>query len=174
MFSILAAFLLAKLVHSFPFPSNSPSLLNVSTISAFHSPSRNASTALGDQVKNCFESQTSRVTPDSVDCDSAILQMGRDFTREMMRFSRQSNADFKLPRSYRYGSCVVYLDMVHDADEDIVSTSRIVTDALSLNRECVHDPDPWKYQLGGVISIWPKDLLYVVLFGRETGALAVS
>ena len=172
MLDILIVLLLAHLANTFPLLLDKPSLLNVSAFSLFNPPSRNSSAVLEDQRTHCLEPQIGRLKPDSRDCDVAISLMNKDFTHETMRFSRKPNADFKLPKSYRSGSCVFYLDMVHGADEDTVSTTQLMTDALTLNRNCVRDPDPWKHQLGGVMSVWPRDLLYVVLFGGDPRAVS--
>lgn len=90
-----------------------------------------------------------------------------------MTFSRQASAQFQLPKTYRAGSCVVYLDMFKDTDEDTVRTRDVWKDAMSLNRECVGHSGEAAERLGGVTSVGRRRLLFVTIFGTgdpERGA----
>ena len=59
----------------------------------------------------------------------------------------------------------MYLDMYGDEEVDRVRISDIYLEAMRLNTECVEYREDTE-KLGGVVSVGPRNFLFVVLFGK--------
>ena len=147
----------ARLLLNFSSPSLPPLITSLTNTSVF----------LGNQLKQCFQPGLGRLPTTYEDCEMAAYRMNSDSTGETMTFSRQPTAQMRLPRSWRAGTCVVYLDMLHDTDEDTLQTMEVLMEMLALNTECIGRQNLEALRLGGLVSVGPKQLLHVVIFGRE-------
>ncbi len=160
-------------VLAIPLHSNLSTLLNSSSASIFNfSPSRTSNLS---SAGNCFEPRSGRLPTNYHDCEEAASQINPLSLPYPITFSRRPEAQFKLPRSYRSRTCIIYLDMVQDTDEDTVLLLDVWGASMDLAHECVRR-NPWgSPTLGGYVSVGPAKLLHVVIFGREDpGAVGIA
>lgn len=77
-------------------------------------------------------------------------------------FGRGSRATYKLPKTFRIGTCVVNLDMVRPEQIDFLTLSEVQQAALVLARQCVTGV---LYKAGGIVAVGPRKVLYITMFG---------
>lgn len=123
---------------------------------------------------NCFDSSfaSRMVVPDYQDCVNAtqeILDQAKDVNAQRT-FRRAQGAMFMLPWVARNSTCVVSLDVANDDDWDRFTPWKAYTAALSLANVCVRDHSG----LGGKLTIGPRNVVTLMLFGRESPALESS
>ena len=171
MLAIVITSFIIHYIYAFPFLFNNQGSFNVSSFLPFITSPQNASDSQIEQVKQCFVPKAGRLPIKAPDCDLAAYDMNKDFDKsaDYATFSRQPSAEYRLPRIYRSGSCLIYLDMVSDMDEDTIYTAEITAETMSLVSQCVGGPDrkPEDPHLGGVADIGIRQLLHVVVFGRD-------
>lgn len=142
----------------------SPFHSNLSSASILNSFPTNTSTL--SSAGYCFEPRIGRLPPNYRDCELTASQIDPLRFTSPVTFSRRPEAQFKLPKSYRSGTCIIYLDMVQDTDEDRFPLIDVWDATMNLAHACVR-PDPWAGpRLGGFISVGPARSLCVVIFGR--------
>ena len=116
--------------HNLP---DSPSL-NSSGLTLLHPTSING-------CKGCFDaaSEPRPVPAQTSDCLHATLQIIQkgSVTRPIIMARRITKGFFQLPQVFRYGTCVVSVDVAHDEDEDRFPLLTIHKAALDLSMECV-------------------------------------
>ena len=118
----------------------------------------------GDE--DCFDASADpRLIPAQMeDCLEGALQIRQvgSLTRPLT-FSRQSRGIFQLPHVFRSGTCVISVDVVHDADRDTFPLWVINNAALDLAMECVGQ----SFHVGGKKFVGPNQVVYVMVFGRH-------
>lgn len=116
--------------------------------------------------ENCFEPNPNYLPTNYRDCESAMLQLNPHGTVSELIFSRMSLANgYKLPRFFRSGTCVLYLDMVYDDDFDTMTLGDVATIASQLALQCTVTVS--SNALGGVARVGPKQLMCVELMGTR-------
>ena len=178
MFTTLIALSIINCACAFPFLLDVKTSFNVSSFLPSITTPNNTSAILSQQLKECFEPRAGRSPIDERDCHLAAHEMNKDFDSypDYIIFGRQPSAQLKLPKSYHAGSCMIYLDMVLDEDQDSIPSIEVTDDTVSLIGECVGGPDwpPDKPHLAGVIGVGKRQLLYVVVQGRDLDIPRVS
>ena len=115
---------------------------------------------------DCFNaSADSRlIEPKMDDCLQAVQRVRQvgTLTRPLI-FSRRARGIFPLPQVFRSGTCVISVDVVHDADSDIFPLLVVNNAALDLAMECVGGSS----HVGGKKFIGPRQVVYVMVFGRN-------
>ncbi|CAD6585866.1 MAG: hypothetical protein ASARMPREDX12_002145 [Alectoria sarmentosa] len=98
------------------------------------------------------------------DCLYAAQQiLPKGSPRRAINFTRRrTKGFFQLPKVFRYGTCVISVDVVQDSDEDKFQLLIVYEATLDLIRTCVAG----FYHAGGTIFVGPKKLVYVLVFGR--------
>lgn len=118
----------------------------------------------------------------SSDCDEANDQIiGSRNKWAPYIFSRKPSTDphwYQLPVKYTYGSCVIFIDMKNDKDEDSVRVTYVASSAWVLAHKCSGEENP-EYRYGGfmTVSVGAADLISINVYGRPSGqspTLAVS
>lgn len=157
MFRILCFCLcIAPLAFATPFQLDTPPSLNIPSLANFSTGS------------DCFE-ESHHLPTNHRDCETAVSQIDDSADSRILIFSRMLDAEIKLPKSYRSGTCVIYLDMAHDADFDMLSLPQVAYAALGLVFQCVtRQMAMGKQPLGGITKVGPKKLLNIVMFGRTS------
>ncbi len=118
----------------------------------------------------CYEPKIGRLPINFKDCQDAASQINPDFKTQFFTFGRQSSEDpnyIKLPKSYRSGTCIIYLDMLQDTDQDLLTLPMVWKATTHLANECVGQQAESALRLGGILGIPPRNLLHVVIFGRK-------
>lgn len=156
--------LLRTLAIASPFHPNLPTSLRPSSASTLEFFPRTTSTFIN--ASYCFEPKTGPLPLNYRDCEVAASEIDPLRLTYPVTFSRRPYAQFKLPKSYRSGTCIIRLDMVHDTDEDRFPLLNVRGAAMELAQACVR-PDPSAGpRLGGSVSVGPAKLLHVVMFGK--------
>ena len=114
---------------------------------------------------DCFDASADpRLIPAEMeDCRRAALLI-RQFgppTRSLI-FSRLAPGIFTLPQVFRWGTCVIDVDVVNDGDNDIFPLWVVNNAVLELTMECVGGSS----HLGGKRFVGPNLVVYVMIFGR--------
>lgn len=116
--------------------------------------------------EDCFNASADpRLIPALMeDCLEGALQIRQvgSITRNLV-FSRHSRGIFPLPQAFRSGTCVISVDVVHDADKDIFPLWVVNNAALDLMMECVGG----SFHVGGKKFVGPNQVVYVMVFGRH-------
>jgi len=163
-------FTLLSSINASPMQLASPILLGTSlnnntNLSVFNS------TTLQIGPENCFEPKPGRIVTNYRDCEQAAIQFNPESIVAQLIFSRGPSAQYKLPRSFRAGTCVMYLDMPFDEDYDTLTLPDIALVAGKLAMECTAQGSSNAF--GGIAAVGPKKLLHVEFFGRvDPGANA--
>ena len=119
-----------------------------------------------DEHEDCFDSSTAPGGPYLArheDCLNAINEVFH--VRSPLRpvtFSRSRYIDFMLPNVMRSGSCVLSIDVMHDADRDKLKPSLVYTAARAITSQCTQGA----YHFGGSTVAGPRSIVHVVVFGR--------
>ncbi|KAL8777824.1 MAG: hypothetical protein Q9213_007695 [Squamulea squamosa] len=111
----------------------------------------------------CFEtSDHPIVTTTYHDCFQVIkFLMSHGRTRLPTLFSRKPNVGYELPEQWIYRSCLLYLDMVDDDEEETTSFKDVAVAAGTVMVGCVVRPP----HMGGTQYVGPKRVMNVTLFG---------
>lgn len=105
------------------------------------------------------------------DCEVATDAIIGDKDRtQKYTFSREPVATkfyYPLPATFRYRSCVVFLDMNNNSDQDTVRLSIVEATAFVLAHKCSGEEKPVD-QYGGMatVGVAAKDLINVWVYGR--------
>lgn len=105
------------------------------------------------------------------DCDKASDQIIGDRNRWMTYiFSRKHSTSpdwYQLPARITYRSCVIFLDMNNDKDEDPVRVNYVASSAWVLARKCSGEDDT-EHRYGGfmTVSVGAADLISINVYGR--------
>lgn len=98
------------------------------------------------------------------DCTTVVdMMLAGDKSQAPMHFSRKAGQGYQVPHRWIYGSCVVLINLVDEA-EDTMSISTIANTALGIMHLCVSRPGT--PGLGGREYTGPKDKMLVLLAGR--------
>lgn len=109
----------------------------------------------------------------SSDCDEANDQIiGNRNKWAPYIFSRKPSTDphwYQLPVKYIYGSCVIFIDMKNDKDEDSVRVTYVASSAWVLAHKCSGEENP-EYRYGGfmTVSVGAADLISINVYGRPS------
>lgn len=76
-------------------------------------------------------------------------------------FGRGAGMTFRLPRSMRWGSCMVKIDTRHDIDFDLISLWEVYETALDRIDKCATGENIY----GGYRAVGPRNIVYVYVFG---------
>lgn len=174
MVSFISILLMVPFLYAFPLLLDDVISPNDSSIPPPIVAPGNTSLALGQQFIDCFEPKIGRLPTSYQDCEMAATEMLVDFVHGPITLSRRPIADIQLPKSYRAGTCVVYLDMLHDSDIVTLSTAEVLRDTMILNMNCVGRQDRITTRLGGVIGVGSNSLLYITMYGRRSNARGVA
>ena len=130
---------------------------NVASVSA---------SAVDDEHDDCFDPSTAPGGPYPArheDCLNAIKEVFH--FRSPFRpipFSRSSYIGFMLPNVMRSGSCVISIDVMHDADQDKLKPLLVYTAARAIASKCTQGA----YHFGGSMVVGPRSIVQVVVSGR--------
>ena len=115
---------------------------------------------------DCFDASAHpRLIPAQMeDCRQAalLIQEIGQLTRPVT-LSRHSRGNFPLPQVFRSGTCVITVDVVHDADSDRFPLWVVNNAALDLAGDCVER----SFHVGGKKFVGPNQIVYVMIFGRN-------
>ena len=114
---------------------------------------------------SCFDASTVRPRPIYYDCTRAIAEMDKGTGTRPYIFGRGDDVNYKLPRTFISGTCLVNLDMVYDDDRDTLPFLAIKDVARDLATRCI---DGSVFKVGGVASVSPRKLLYITIMGTVT------
>lgn len=170
--SAVCYLLVVLLAHATPLHLLSP--LQTCPILTFPPFTINTTASIPDQ---CYDPEPGRLPTTFKDCHNAASQINPDQETKSFTFGRPFSLApnyIKLPKSYRHGTCIVYLDMVHDTDRDSLTLSEVWRGTLHLAQECVGQQAERALRLGGIMSIGPRKLLHVVMFGRQNQVAAAD
>ncbi len=134
----------------------------------------NTTTSIPDQ---CYEPKPGRLPTTFRDCQHAASQINPDHETKSFTFGRPFSLlpnYIELPKSYRHGTCIVYLDMAHDTDQDSLTLLEVGRGTLHLAQECIGQQAESALRLGGIMSVGPRKLLYIVMFGRQDQVAAAD
>ena len=95
-------------IHASPFQLAAPILLGTSTNNVTSLSTVN-SVSLQVSPGNCFDPKPGRLPTNYRDCERALLQLNPDGIVAQLFFGRVPYTQFRLPRSFRAGTCVYYL-----------------------------------------------------------------
>lgn len=127
--------------------------------------STSTATALSDTLGgDCFTDARLLLASHS-DCLNAanlVLKAFR-YPHRPYYFARQSNLEFMLPQVFRYGTCVISLDVAKDDEDDVFMPWEAFSNAVGLATKCFGIGEG----LGGKIFIGPKKVVYMIVFGRK-------
>ncbi|KAL8779979.1 MAG: hypothetical protein Q9203_001163 [Teloschistes exilis] len=116
---------------------------------------------------DCFKPESSTSRPTAFNrCSIAIEKMAPDMrlARQPIRFSRNDGEGIKVPTDWRHGNCVIYLDVLSDADSDTATLFGLAIQANVLNNLCVlKEP-----HLGGSIILGKDRLLNLTVLGASS------
>lgn len=107
------------------------------------------------------------------DCDEASDQIvGNRNKWAAYIFSRKPSISpywYQLPVKYKYGSCVILIDMNDDKAEDAVRVTYVASSAWVLARKCSGEENP-EYRYGGfmTVSVGAADLISIHVYGRPS------
>jgi len=108
------------------------------------------------------------------DCEEASDQIiGNRNKWAAYIFSRKPSTDphwYQLPVRYTHGSCVIFIDMKNDKDEDSVRVTYVASSAWVLAHKCSGEENP-EYRYGGfmTVSVGAADLISINVYGRPSG-----
>lgn len=80
----------------------------------------------------------------------------------LVAFARNARAGYRLPKVVRDGTCVISVDVLDDDDTDILTPWHVYTTAVNFAQRCTQRP----YILGGRMTVAPKRVVNIVMFGR--------
>lgn len=96
-----------------------------------------------------------------IDCAHAVEKMSAHNTQRLVIFRRNNDSKFILPSTFKYRTCVLYLDMVSDDAVDYFSIQQVRDVAIDTARRCT----AIRMALGGKGLAGPKNLMEVEVFG---------
>ena len=96
------------------------------------------------------------------DCFHAAAKISAHDTRNLVHFHRNSDTTFRLPNSFTYNTCVIFLDMVTADAEDFFYIGQVQDVAIDTARRCTAFP----MALGGKGLAGPRMLMEVEVWGR--------
>lgn len=155
-------------------PSNISSLSDTISPDAVSLPILNVSPNVGE-YSDCFNPATPRrgLYPAKLDdCLGAVHTLShiKDPWRRVI-FARRKRIGFTLPKVVRNGTCVISIDVMNDADSDIMWPQIVYTKAKEIALECTQGD----FRFGGRAKTGPKMVVDVLVFGRvwplEDGAV---
>lgn len=127
------------------------------------------------EYSDCFNTPTPRrgLHPAKLeDCLDAIHALSRlqDPWRRVI-FARRKRIGFPLPKVVRNGTCVISIDVMNDADADIMWPQIVYSKAREIALACTQGA----FRFGGRAKTGPKMVVDVLVFGRvwplEDGAV---
>lgn len=113
----------------------------------------------------CFLPSPERLPVNYQDCQVAIADMYRGSNMRVYTFGRgprSSGVTYRLPKTFHVRTCVLYLDMVHNDDQDRLSFFQVREVAQSLAVLCTNG---YFFRVGGIQAVEPRQLLYITIFG---------
>ena len=156
--------LMASLACALPLEMNRQSLSSRSPPKAMPSTLPRVSSLKGGD--SCFDASTHPrlIPPQPEDCIQAALPIRHiGSLASPLVFSRQPVGTFLLPQVFRSGTCVISVDVVRDTDADLFPLWVVNNAALDLAIDCAGGPS----DVGGKMFVGPKQVVYVMLFGRN-------
>lgn len=130
-------------------------LLNTTTLLPINTPNHDF---------RCYEPGP-RNPPTSIrDCRMAAREMHTEADMQVYTFGRGDDVTYKLPRTFWKGTCVINIDMVFNHQTDRLTFWEVRETALTLARRCTSDQP---YNLGGITTVKPNNVLYVTIFGAS-------
>lgn len=119
-----------------------------------------------DEYADCFNPATPRrglypaKLEDCLNAAEELISIRNPF--RSVTFARRKIVGFPLPKVVRNGTCVISIDVINDADQDIFRPWQVYITARELALRCVQGA----FDLGGRTMTGPRKVVDVLVFGR--------